>query len=308
MPFYVERLSLTASSSPVQSTAGYVHADYVTAAEMIRAKIKITPTVGLILGSGLGSIADSVQDAVRIETHTIPGWPRSTVEGHKGQLVIGHLDGQPVCVLQGRAHFYEGNTMAQSTFSVRVMKLLGIQTLIVTNAAGGLNVDFKAGDLMMITDHINLPGMVGFNPLMGVNDSEFGPRFPGMTVPYDRELSSLARKTAAEEGIMLREGVYICLSGPNYETPAEVRMLRFWGADAVGMSTAPEVVIARHAGLRVLGFSGISNMCLDSIEATTETNHAEVMDVGARLIVPALIKLLRGVLQSLPMPVTSSRS
>jgi purine-nucleoside phosphorylase len=302
----LERLSLTASSSPIQPAAnGYVHADYVTAAETIRAQITITPTVGLILGSGLGSIADSVQDAVRIETHTIPGWPRSTVEGHKGQLVIGHLDGQPVCVLQGRAHFYEGNTMAQSTFSVRVMKLLGVQTLIVTNAAGGLNTGFAAGDLMMITDHINMPGMVGFNPLIGTNDAEFGPRFPGMTVPYDRALSALARKVAAAEGLTLREGVYVCLSGPNYETPAEVRMLRSW-ADAVGMSTAPEVVIARHAGLRVLGFSGISNVCLDSIEATAETNHAEVMDVGARLIVPALVKLLRGVLNGLSsVPMTA---
>ena len=292
---------MTATSSPVQpATAAYSYADYVRAADTIRAQISSRPTVGLILGSGLGSVADAVQDAVRIETHTIPGWPRSTVEGHKGQLVIGQLDGQSVCVLQGRAHFYEGNTMLQSTFSVRVMKLLGIETLIVTNAAGGLNPNFDTGDLMLITDHINMPGMVGFNPLMGANYPEFGPRFPGLTVPYDRELSALARRVATAETLTLREGVYVCLSGPSYETPAEVRMLRIWGGDAVGMSTAPEVVVARHAGLRVLGFSGISNKCLDSIDSNAETTHAEVMDVGDRLIVPALVRLLHGILSDLP--------
>jgi purine-nucleoside phosphorylase len=273
--------------------------DLEAAATVIRLQVSLTPTVGLILGSGLGILADSIENAVRINGVDVPGWPRSTVEGHKGQIVIGYLEGQPVCALQGRSHFYEGNTIQQATFPVRVMQVLGVKTLIVTNAAGGLNPAFAAGDLMLIEDHVNLLGMAGINPLIGPNDPTLGARFPGMVGAYDRQLRALAKRVASAEGISLRDGVYVCVSGPSFETPAEIRMLRHWGGDAVGMSTAPEVVVARHGQMRVLGFSGISNVCIDSNETTLQTTHAEVLDVGERLIVPALSRLLRGILRAL---------
>ena len=269
------------------------------AAQVIRARTSLLPRIGLILGSGLGALADSIEDSVRINGADVPGWPRSTVEGHKGQIVIGKLEGQMVCALQGRSHFYEGHTMQQATFPVRVMQALGVKVLIVTNAAGGLNPAFAAGDLMLIEDQINLLGMAGLNPLIGPNDPTLGARFPGMVGAYDRPLRALAKRVAAAEKLQLRDGVYVALSGPSYETPAEIRMLRGWGGDAVGMSTAPEVVVARHAGMRVLGFSGISNVCIDTNETTLQATHAEVMDVGERLIVPALTRLVRGVLRAL---------
>ncbi len=282
-----------------QQTVAPAVPGYAAAAEAIRTRTSLAPRVGLILGSGLGALAESVVEAVAIDGLDIPGWPRSTVEGHKGRIVLGKLEGQPVFVLQGRSHFYEGNTMVQATFPVRVMRALGVQILIVTNAAGGLNQGFDPGDIMLITDQINFIGLAGFNPLIGPNDP-IGPRFPGMVAAYDLELASLARHVAADEAIRLREGVYICLAGPAYETPAEVRMLRMFGGDAVGMSTASEVIVARHAGMRVLGFSGITNIAIDSNRPDRQTSHAEVMDVGDRLIVPALIRLLRGVLRVLP--------
>ena len=279
----------------------YSLADYQAAANTIRSRTAIVPRVGLILGSGLGGLADQVEQAVAIDGTDIPNWPRSTVEGHKGRVVVGTLEGQSVCVIQGRAHFYEGNTMAQATFPVRVMQQLGIDTLIVTNAAGGLNPAFVAGDLMLITDHINFLGMAGVNPLIGPNDPVLGPRFPGLVAAYDLDLADAARSVAKAQNIALKEGVYVALSGPFFETPAEVRMLRIIGGDAVGMSTAPEVVVARHAGMRVLGFSGITNQAIDSNRRDRQTNHAEVIDVGDRLIVPALSKLLLGVLHALPV-------
>lgn len=281
------------------SIAPITRTDLEAAATVIRLQVSVKPTIGLILGSGLGALVESVENAVRINGVDVPGWPRSTVEGHKGQIVIGYLEGQPVCVLQGRSHFYEGHSIQQATFPVRVMQALGVQTLIVTNAAGGLNPSFAAGDLMLIEDHINLLGMAGINPLIGPNDPMLGPRFPGMVGAYDREWRKVAKRVAAAEGIQLRDGVYVCLSGPSFETPAEIRMLRTWGGDAVGMSTAPEVVVARHANMRVLGFSGISNVCIDSNETTLQTTHAEVLDVGERLIVPALTRLLHGILRTL---------
>jgi purine-nucleoside phosphorylase len=201
--------------------------------------------------------------------------------------------------MQGRAHFYEGYTMAQVTLPVRVMRLLGINTLIVTNAAGGLNPAFSGGDIMVIEDHIFVPGMAGHNPLYGPNNDSFGPRFSIHTHTYDPALRKLAHKVAQHHGLTLREGVYVCLSGPTFETPAEVRMLRLWGGDATGMSTAPEAVAAYHAGMRILGFSSITNIALDSTESKETVSHEEVLRLG-KLIVPRLTIIIRGVLREMP--------
>lgn len=262
----------------------------------VRDKITISPRVGVILGSGLNDLAASVEDAVTIPFGDLPLWPVSTVEGHVGRLVIGQLEGQPVFVMQGRVHFYEGYSMGQVTLPVRVMQRLGIEILIVTNAAGGVNPEFVPGDVMLITDNLNLVGMSGFNPLMGPNLDELGPRFPDMSQAYDKELGALARKVAAGHGIALREGVYCGLSGPSFESPADLRFLRLAGTDAVGMSTVPEVIVARHGGLRVLGFSGISNKA--NLDGSTITTHAEVIDAG-KVITPKMETIIRGVLQSL---------
>ncbi|RMF38962.1 MAG: purine-nucleoside phosphorylase [Chloroflexi bacterium] len=268
------------------------------AAQAIQQRTAILPRVGLILGSGLGGLADAVQDATVIPYPEIPHFPPATVVGHAGRLVIGHLEGQPVMVMQGRVHYYEGYSMAQVTFPVRVMQAIGVEILIVTNAAGGLNPDFQAGDLMLITDHINLIGMAGLNPLRGPNLDQFGPRFPPMTQAYDPELSDLARQAAAEAGIPLREGIYICLAGPSFETPADIRFLRQIGADAVGMSTVPEVTVARHGNTRVLGISGISNVAIATPGEAEEPSHEEVLE-AAQLIVPRLSTVIRGVLRAL---------
>lgn len=276
----------------------YTYADYQQAVAVIQSKITVQPEVGLVLGSGLGALADAITERVTVAYETIPGWPQSTVPGHHGQLVVGRLEGQPVIVQQGRAHFYEGYTMQQVTFPIRVMHLLGVKTLILTNAAGGLNLAYRVGDLMLLNDHINLLGMGGSNPLVGPNDERFGPRFVGMGHTYDAGLREMARHVAAEAGITLREGVYLCLAGPNFETPAEVRMLRALGADAVGMSTVPEVLVARHAGMRVMAFSGITNEAIDVVDAPMETNHEEVLDAG-KVLVPRLTAILRGVLKAL---------
>jgi purine-nucleoside phosphorylase len=229
------------------------------AADYIRTKTSLQPEIGMILGSGLGSLAEAVENAVIIPTQEIPNWPASTVEGHAGRLVIGKLEGKNVLVMQGRVHFYEGYEITEVGLPVRVMQRLGATTLVVTNAAGAVNPDYEPGDLMLITDHINLPGMAGLNPLYGPNLDEFGPRFPDMSQAYTPELAELARQAAAQAGIEMHAGVYIFLSGPSFETPADLRFLRGIGVDAVGMSTVPEVIIARHGGMRVLGISGISN-------------------------------------------------
>ncbi|MCB0035237.1 MAG: purine-nucleoside phosphorylase, partial [Anaerolineales bacterium] len=220
------------------------------AASIIRNRSRYQPTIGIVLGSGLNDIAQSVQFPDIIPTNQIPHWPASTVPGHVGRLLLGRLEDKVVLVLQGRSHFYEGYAMDQITLPVRVMSILGIKTLIVTNAAGGMNSDYKAGDLMLIKDHINIPGMAGNNPLRGPNDNTFGPRFPDMTEPYDRELRAVARKAAAEAEFDVQEGVYAYVAGPSYETPAELRYLKMIGGDAVGMSTVPSVLVARHAGMR----------------------------------------------------------
>jgi purine-nucleoside phosphorylase len=262
----------------------------------VRTHTQAEPEVGMILGSGLGTLADAVENATRIKTREIPGWPVSTVEGHAGQLVIGDLEGQRVFVLQGRAHYYEGHSMSAIGLPVRVMQRMGAQTLIVTNAAGAVNPEYEPGDLMLLSDHINLIGMAGLTPLRGPNLDEFGPRFPDMSQAYDRDLMELARHLASEHEIPLREGVYICLGGPTFETPADLRFLRGIGVDAVGMSTVAETIVARHGGMRVLGISGISNKA--NLDGETVTTHEEVLAAG-EVIVPRLSKLIRGVLQKL---------
>ncbi len=269
-----------------------------SAAQAIKKQIAAlrVPVVGIILGSGLNDLADSVQKAIHIHYSDLPDFPVLTVHGHAGRFVIGELEGKPVLVMQGRIHYYEGYTMGQVTLPVRVMQRLGIPNMIVTNAAGGVHPDFEPGDVMLITDQLNLMGMSGLNPLMGPNLDEIGTRFPDMSQPYDRAYSDLARKVAKENNITLREGVYAGLSGPSFESPADLRFLRLAGADAVGMSTVPEVIIARHGDMRVLGLSGISNKA--NLDGSTITTHEEVIAAG-KVITPKVEKIIRGVLQSM---------
>lgn len=260
----------------------------------IRQRSQVSPRVGMILGSGLGPLADAVAGADSFSSQEVSGWPESTVEGHLGRLVLGELEGQSVFIQQGRTHFYEGYPMPRLGMPVRVMQRMGIEFLIVTNAAGAVNPDYEPGDLMMLSDHINLIGMTGQSPLRGPNIDELGPRFPDMSRAYDRELRQMALEIAQEQDIPLQEGVYICLAGPSFETPADLRFLRSIGVDAVGMSTVPEVTAARHGGTRVLGISGISNKA--NLDGETETTHEEVLEAG-EIIVPRLMALIKGVLR-----------
>lgn len=242
-------------------------------AQFLKSKFQHTPEIGLILGSGLGVLADEIENPTKIPYNEIPEFPVSTVEGHEGQLVFGTLQGKTVVAMQGRFHYYEGYSMDKVTFPIRVMKELGVKTLIVTNAAGGINESFEPGDLMVITDHINNTGQ---NPLIGPNDADLGVRFPDMSKAYSKDLRQLAKKVAADLQINLKEGVYIGNTGPSYETPAEIRMLRTMGGDAVGMSTVPEVIVARHAKLNVLGISCISNMAAGILDQPL--THDEVIE------------------------------
>jgi len=267
----------------------------VEATEAIRARTRYVPRVGLILGSGLNALAERLLDPDIIPYGELPHFPGSTVAGHAGRLLLGRLGGKEVLVMQGRVHYYEGYSLAQITLPVRVMQLLGLDTLLVTNAAGGIRPGLHAGDLMAITDHIDFVGMSGHSPLRGPNDETFGPRFPDMSGAYDPALLAALRAEAREQGIPLQEGVYVMLAGPSFETPAEVRLLRAMGADAVGMSTVPEVVVARHGGMRVLGVSLISNVAGEG----KKTSHEEVLEAGQRAV-PALAGLLEGVLRRLP--------
>jgi|CXWL01.1.fsa_nt_gi purine-nucleoside phosphorylase len=278
-------------------TETYTRAHFDQAADFIRRRTRHKPTIGLVLGSGLGGLADSVEEADTIPSADVPHWPHSTVPGHAGRLVVGKIEGQTVLAQQGRAHFYEGHSMAAVTLPVRVMRALGIQTLIVTNAAGGINQNFQAGDLMLITDHLNFIGMAGLSPLRGPNDDSLGPRFPDMKDAYDPGLRAVALRAAEEAGFQLQQGVYVCLAGPSFETPADLRFLKAVGVDAVGMSTVPEVTAARHGGMKVLGISTISNIV--NLGGDKETTHDEVMETG-RLVAPRLTALLRGVLRNLP--------
>lgn len=265
-------------------------------AKTLQSRTSQRPRVAIILGSGLNDLANSVQKPDIVPFGELPHFPVSTVFGHAGRVVIGELEGQTVFVMQGRIHFYEGYTMAQVTLPIRVMQRFGVETLIVTNAAGGVNPEFVPGDVMLITDHLNFLGMMGHNPLMGPNYDEIGPRFPDMSQPYDRALCDVARSVAKKEKITLREGVYAGLSGPSFEGPADLRFLRLAGADSVGMSTVPEVIVARHGGMRVLGFSGISNKA--NLDGSTVTTHEEVIEAG-KVITPKMETLIRGVLRQL---------
>lgn len=244
-------------------------------AEFILERSKYKPTIGLILGSGLGDLADLIENPEFYPYETIPNFPVSTVEGHKGRLVIGTLQDKTVVAMQGRFHYYEGYSMEDVTFPVRVMKLLGVETLIVTNAAGSVNENFKPGDLMIINDHINLSGN---NPLIGKNLDEFGVRFPDMSNAYNKELINKVKNVAEENNIEVKEGVYTLMTGPSYETPAEIRMIRTLGGDAVGMSTVPEVIVANHSSIKVIGISCLTNMAAGILKQPL--NHEEVIETS----------------------------
>jgi len=248
------------------------------AAAAVRVRCGETPRVAIVLGSGLGDFAETLPDAVVLPYESLPNWPRSTVVGHAGKLVIGSLAGRRVAALSGRVHAYEGHDFATVTFAVRVMGRLGVKQLVLTNAAGGINTDFRQGVLMLIQDHIN---MMGGNPLVGPNDERFGPRFPDMTAVYSPRLRALAGEAAAEAGAFLTHGVYAGLLGPSYETPAEIRFLRTAGADAVGMSTVPEAIVARHMGMEVLGISCITNMAAGVLDQPLV--HEEVLETAKRV-------------------------
>jgi purine-nucleoside phosphorylase len=253
----------------------------------IQSQITVQPQIGLILGSGLGELADDIQEVVRIPYESIPYFPVSTVEGHAGQLVIGRLHNKTVIVMQGRFHYYEGYSMQEVTFPVRVMKALGADQLIVTNACGGMNPAFKAGDLMLIQDHLN---MTGSNPLIGTNESELGPRFPDMSRAYTPELLTLVRDSAQSLGIEIQQGVYAGITGPTYMTPAELTMLRKLGGDAVGMSTVPEVIVASHMAMKVIGISCVTDMAIG--EHLEPLSHEQVIEVANRTK-PRFIALVR---------------
>ena len=270
--------------------------DIDDAAAEIRKQSKRSVRIGMILGSGLGPLADSIENPEYVSFDTVPGWPVSTVEGHVGRLVFGQLEGQDVVVMQGRTHFYEGYDMTRLGLPVRVMQKLGIEIIVITNAAGAVNPDYDPGDLMLLSDHLNLVGMAGHNPLRGPNLDELGPRFPDMSRVYDRELQKLALEISDKEKLGLHRGVYVCLAGPTFETPTDLRFLRGAGVDAVGMSTVPEAIVARHGGTRVMGVSGISNKA--NLDGETETTHEEVLEAGS-ILVPKLTTLLRGVLRKL---------
>ena len=263
------------------------------AVSVVRRRTSLTPQVAIILGSGLGGLASEVSADTIIPYGEIPGFPRSTVEGHAGNFIVGRLEGKAVVAMQGRAHFYEGYSLADVVFPVRVMRALGAPVLLVSNAAGGINRLWSSGDLMIIADHINFTGS---NPLMGPNDPDLGPRFPDMSQAYEPELIALAERAALAEGIPIRKGVYAGVHGPSYETPAELRMLRVWGADAVGMSTVPEVIAARHMAMRVLGITAITDMATG--EQVKTVTHEDVIAV-ARELEPKFIRLVKRIVKEM---------
>lgn len=263
------------------------------AAEMLRSSLQGEPEIGLILGSGLGVLADLIEQPQILKYSDIPNFPVSTVEGHAGEFVFGTIQGKRVLMMKGRFHMYEGYDVETVTFPIRVMRMLGVSKLVVTNAAGGINTDYASGELMLIRDHIN---MTFRNPLIGPNLEQFGARFPDMSEAYSARMREVAKQTAAELGVRLQEGVYVGLLGPSYETPAEIRMMRTLGADAVGMSTVPEVIAARHAGIEVLGISCISNMASGILQQPL--SHAEVMETTER-VKDKFLKLVMAVIPKL---------
>ncbi len=259
----------------------------------IQRRTDLIPTVGVVLGSGLGAFADELTDRIEIPYEDIPGWPRSTAVGHAGHLVLGKINHTVVAVQAGRAHFYEGYDIGQVTFGVRVLGKLGIKSLILTNAAGGINLEYTQGALVLINDHINLQGQ---NPLIGPNDDSLGPRFPDMSDAYSKDYRALAKHVAREMGSSFSEGVYAGLLGPNYETPAEIRYLRAIGADLVGMSTVPEVIVARHMGVKCLAISCVTNMAAGILNQ--EINHQEVLETGAK-VRGTLVEMLKRIIPHL---------
>jgi purine-nucleoside phosphorylase len=263
------------------------------AVRRIREATDLEPRVGVVLGSGLGGLADEVEERVEVPYSEIPGWPSSTAVGHAGVLVLGRVDDVPVAVLRGRAHLYEGVPASQAVFGVRVLGRLGVRTLVVTNAAGAINESFRPGQLVLISDHVNL---LGTSPLVGPNDEELGPRFPDMSDAYDPELRAAAREAATRLGIDLGEGVYAAWLGPQFETPAEIRFMRAIGGDLAGMSTVPEVIAARHLGIRCLGISVVTNMAAGVVAG--KLGHEEVLQVGAEAQ-PRLTALLRELVPTL---------
>jgi purine-nucleoside phosphorylase len=265
-----------------------------SAVDAVREITRLKPSVGIILGTGLGQLAESIEIEATLPYERIPGFPLSTVESHAGRLLLGRLGRRPVVAMQGRFHRYEGYSLNAVTFPVRVMHGLGAETLIVSNACGGMHPLWAPGDLVLLSDHINL---LGDNPLIGSNDERLGPRFPDMSAPYDPELRALARSVARELGIVLREGVYVAVPGPNLETRAEYRMLRGLGADVVGMSTVPEVIVAAHAGMRTIGLSIITDQCLPDALEPADINR--IIDT-ARRAEPSLSRLISALVERLP--------
>jgi purine-nucleoside phosphorylase len=264
-----------------------------SAVQAVRAQVRDVPQIAIVLGSGLGDFAASLQDGVSMPYETLPHWPASRVIGHQGRLVVGKLAGKTIAALAGRCHLYEGHDVGTVTFAVRAMGLLGVRTVVLTNAAGGINTGFSQGALMVIDDHINLMGM---NPLVGPNDERFGPRFPDMTAVYSARLRTVADRAGKTINLLLPHGIYVALLGPSYETPAEIRYLRTIGADAVGMSTVPEAIAARHMGMEVLGISCITNMAAGILPHPL--NHEEVM-ATARRVRGQFVALLEGILGQL---------
>jgi purine-nucleoside phosphorylase len=262
----------------VEAASSHLYSRAENAARTIRARTAAEARIAIVLGSGLGGFAEEFRDAVRLPYQEIPGFVSSTAEGHAGSLVIGKVDDVPVVAMQGRVHYYEGYSLEEVTFPVRTFKLLGIDTLILTNAAGGIDVQLSQGALMVISDHLNL---MGVNPLRGPNDERFGPRFPDLSEVYSRELQEMVIEESRAMGVTVRRGIYAGLAGPSYETPAEIHMLRAAGADAVGMSTVPEAIVARQMGMKVLGISCITNMAAGISESPI--NHEEVMETGQRV-------------------------
>jgi purine-nucleoside phosphorylase len=276
------------------TAAGLLFDRIQEAAAVVRGRSQLEPEVGIILGTGLGGLADEISVDASIPYESLPGFPLSTVESHAGRLLLGRMGKRPVVAMQGRFHRYEGYGLAEVTFPVRVMRALGAQTLVVSNACGGMNPLWEPGDLVLLSDHINL---LGDNPLIGANDDRLGPRFPDMSDPYDAELRALTRTLAAELGIRLREGVYVAVPGPNLETRAEYRMLRAMGADVVGMSTVPEVIVASHAGMRTVGISIITDQCLP--DALEPANIERIIDTAKRAE-PSLTRLIAHLVERLP--------
>ncbi|HEU4833093.1 MAG TPA: purine-nucleoside phosphorylase [Pyrinomonadaceae bacterium] len=273
------------------STSLYERAEHAT--RVIRSRISVEPRIALVLGSGLGSFADDFEESVGIPYEEIPGFVRSTAQGHAGRLVIGKIDSVPVLAMQGRVHYYEGYSLEEVTFPIRTFGLLGVKTVVLTNAAGGINVQLTQGALMVISDHLNL---MGVNPLRGANDERFGPRFPDMSAVYSPQLQEIVVDEAKAIEVEVRRGIYGALSGPSYETPSEIHLLRNLGADAVGMSTVPEAIVARHMGLEVLGISCITNMAAGISDEPI--NHEEVMATGDR-VRETFAELLRRVISAI---------